>query len=91
MKKKLGSRGCELFVRELTAKHAFIVEYFPVLWEQDAWDQAQLVFQKCFGTIPAKEEVRFIPREEIKGGMKIYRDDEMIDMSFSKVERLLQS
>ena len=31
MKKKLGNRGAELFVRELNGKHKFVLEYFPIL------------------------------------------------------------
>ena len=90
MRKKLGQRGRELFSKNLSGEKKFMVEYFPVLWEDAAWQQAQTVFQKTFGLKVEKQKVHFIPKENIKWGMKVYVDDMMLDLSFTKVERLLQ-
>ncbi len=90
MKKKLGHRGSELFARNLSGKQKFVVEYFPIFGEDDAWQQAQQVFKKSFSLSPERAGVIFIPKESIKGGMKVYVDDQMVDMSFTKVERLLK-
>ena len=48
MKKKLGRRGSELFSRTLTGKQKFLIEYFPILGEDGAWEQAKMVYQKSF-------------------------------------------
>jgi len=48
------------------------------------------VFEKSFGKKPEKSDITFLPREDIKGGMKVYVDDNMVDLSYSKVEKLLQ-
>lgn len=67
MKKKLGRRGKEMFVRMLTGEKAYLVEYFPNLGEDNAWSQAQLVFEKSFSLSPKKEQVLLVASENIKG------------------------
>ena len=90
MTKKIGKRGRELFVKTLLGTKSYTVEYFPALGESSAWKQAENVFLKSFSLSPKKEEVKFTPNKEIKGGMKVYVDDNMIDLSYKKVETLLQ-
>lgn len=90
MTKKLGLRGRKLFSHNLLGKKEYIVEYFPVFGEDAAWQQAQTVFQKSFSETPKKEDVVFIASQNVKGGIKVYVDDNMVDVSFKKVEDLLQ-
>lgn len=90
MTKKLGSRGAALFHKTLSWKQNFVIEYFPALWEEVAYEQAKDVFAKSFDASPEKSEITFIATEDIKGGMKVYCDDFMVDLSYKKVENLLQ-
>lgn len=90
MTKKLGLRGRDLFKKTSTGTQSYAVEYFPALGESSAWKQAEAVFSKSFGVSPSKEEVQFVPSDKLKGGMKIYVDDNMVDMSYKKVETLMQ-
>jgi len=90
MTKKLGMRWRKLFSKTLTGQSEYRVEYFPKLGESDAWDQAQKVFQKSFWKNLQKQDIIFIPLESLKWGMKVYMDDMMVDVSFKKVEQLLQ-
>jgi len=90
MTKKLWKRGRELFERTLHSTKVYKIEYFPSLWEDAAWSGAQRVFEKSFGEKPERLNVRFTPNEAVKWGMKIYVNDNMVDMSFDKVEKLMQ-
>jgi len=90
MKKKLGLRGKTLFQNKLMWKKSFTVEYFSELSEDSAWEQAEGVFKKSFGETVKKDEVSFEKNEDLKWGMKVYVDDNMVDLSFKKVENLLQ-
>jgi hypothetical protein len=90
MTKKLGNRGRGLFMKTLLGTQSFTVEYFPALGEDSAWEKAQSVFKKSFSVSPSREEVRFIENAKIKGGMKVYSDDNMVDLSYKKVENLMQ-
>lgn len=90
MKKKLGKRGEKLFHSELHETSTFVVEYFPSLSEDAVWEQAQSVYKKAFDVTPKKEDVIFIKKDALSGGMVVYKNDTAIDMSFRKVERLLK-
>jgi hypothetical protein len=90
MSKRLGLRGRELFMKNFTNTQSFTVEYFPALGEQSAWETAQDVFTKSFSLSPKRQEVKFIENASIKGGMKVYVNDNMVDLSYKKVENLMQ-
>lgn len=90
MTKKLWKRGKDLFHRNLSDNSFFQIEYFPSLSEEDVYLSALPVYKKVFGVEPKKSEITFIKKDGILGGMKIYKDDNVVDMSFSKVERLLK-
>lgn len=90
MTKKLWARGRDLFMKSLLWTRSFTIEYFPALGKDSAWNQAQNVFSKSFSESPKKEEVKFIENPDLKGGMKVYVDDNMIDLSYKKVENLMQ-
>ncbi len=90
MKKQLGKRWKELFYRQITGKKKYVVEYFPTLGEDEAWEQAQTVFSKSFWETPTKQEVIFTENPGMKWWMRVYQDDNMIDMSYQKVENILQ-
>ena len=90
MSKKLGSRGRDLFEKTHSWTKSFVVEYFPVLGEDGAYEQAQTVYTKSFSESPKKSEIMFFPKEDIKGGIKVYCDDMMVDLSYKKVATLMQ-
>lgn len=90
MTKKLWKRGRDVFSKKLTGEKTLVVEYYPALWEDAAWDQAQLVFKKSFSLTPERKQVKFIALESVKWGMKVYVDDMMVDMSFDAVEKKIQ-
>lgn len=90
MTKKLWKRGRDLFSKNLTGEKTFNVEYYPALWEDAAWAQAQTVFDKSFSLTPKREQVCFTELESVKWGMKVYVDDMMVDMSFDAVEKKIQ-
>jgi hypothetical protein len=66
MSKKLGHRGRQLFMKNLTDTQSFTIEYFPSPGEDSAWETAQDVFTKSFSLTPKREEVKFIENASIK-------------------------
>jgi len=90
MAKKLWKRWKSLFMKELLWSQSLKVEYFPALWEDAAWAQAESIFSKSFWLQAKKDEVEFIESPILKWGMKLYCDDNMVDLSFKKVEHLMQ-
>lgn len=90
MTKKLWLRGKNLFMKNLLGQKTLTVEYFPALWVDGAWSQAEGVFSKSFWVKAKKEDVIFVEISALKWGMKVYCDDNMVDLSFKKVEHLMQ-
>jgi len=90
MGKKLWKRWKSLFMKELLGSQSLKVEYFPALWVDAAWLQAKSIFSKSFWVQAKKDEVEFIESSALKWGMKLYCDDNMVDLSFKKVEHLMQ-
>ena len=90
MSKKLWARGRNLFEKTLSWKKTFVVEYFPALGEDGAYEQAQTVYKRSFSETPLQSDILFLPREDIRGGIKVYADDMMVDLSYKKVALLMQ-
>jgi len=90
MKKKLWNRWVGLFHKQLEWTHDYSVEYFPSLGEDAAYERALNVYTKSFKLTPTRDEIRFVSDDSVKGGMKVYLDDSMVDMSFKNVENKLQ-
>jgi hypothetical protein len=58
--------------------------------QDEVYKSALSVYEKVFSCSPKKEEISFIEKNSLAGGMKVYKDDISVDMSFSKVEKLLK-
>ncbi len=91
LQKKLGDRGEELFEKKHSWKNSFSVEYFPAVWDKLAWEQAEAVYKKVFSQNITKEQVSFVEKEELLWGIKVYLDDSMVDLSFSKIEKSIKN
>lgn len=88
--KKLGQRGRGVFARSISGESIYQVEYHPALWVDAAWERAQQVYKKSFSLAPNKDVVIFTPKEDVKWGMKVYKDDFMVDMSFDRTCKKIQ-
>lgn len=90
LKSNLGKRGIDEFERLQSGKPSFTVEYYPVLSEDDAYNNSLNVFDKVFGDKPEKSEIKFVKKESIKGWIRVFKNDSMVDLSFSKIEKALK-
>lgn len=87
-KKELWSRWVELFKKELLWNDLLIVEYF---WEKNnaIWVSLSL-FKKMFDIDVKEQEIKFIENKDLKWWMRIFKNDSMVDISFSKIEKLIK-
>lgn len=88
LKKQLWIRGVDLFKRELIWKDLLIVEY---CWEKESamkyWTE---LFKKVFSINADLNDIKFIENKNLKGWIRIFKNDSMIDISFLKIEKLLK-
>lgn len=83
--KKVGKRGKDIFRNTSSGVSQYTVEYFPVVDEDFIYSKSLEVFEKFFAAHPTREEIRFIKKDSLLWGMKVYKDDNLVDMSFSRV------
>lgn len=90
LKNKLWKRWIALFNRNKENKDLFIVEYF---WENIVWEVYELsvkIFKEKFNNDLQKSDINFIRNDDIKWWIKIYKNDEMVDLSFLKIEKQIR-
>jgi len=81
---QLWNRGKKLFHRNKENKHSFEVEYFSALSEDTAWEESKVVYKKIFNEEVERQDIKFIKSDSLWGGIKVYMNDSMVDLSFSK-------
>lgn len=91
LQQKLWKRWQELFERKENGEKLYVVEYFPSISEDVAWEQAEGIYKKAFDENVSRDKVKFISKEALLWGMKVYLDDSMVDLSFSKIEQLIKN
>jgi len=86
----LGSRWRELFHREYGKTSKYVVEYNKNISSENIWEYAQSVFNKSFGVHPEISEIVFVERSDISWGIKVYKDDMMVDLSYNGLKKKIQ-
>ena len=84
LSRKLWNRWKAIFDRELSWKNLFKVEYTSTSNINNVWGKAELAFEKAFSVKPDKKDVVFIKNDTIFWGIKIFKNDDMVDLSLSK-------
>jgi len=88
LRKQLWNRWINSFKKELSWKNLFLVEYFSD--KDSAFEIASSVYKKSFNINVEKQDIIFVKKEDIKGWIKVYFNDYMVDISFSKIEKLIK-
>lgn len=87
LKKSLGKRSSDEFELIKNGKNKYAVEYFPEMSEDLAYEKSLAVFEKTFGETPARDQIKFEKQESLNGGIRVYKNDQRVDLSFSKIEK----
>lgn len=88
--KKLWNRWKRLFNKIKYDKSYYLVEYYPYSDMDYITSKSLDVYNKFFSSKPDKNEIVFIPKKSVLWWMKVYKDDNVVDLSFEKVERNLK-
>lgn len=90
IKAQLGKRWESLFKRELLNKNYLLVEYFPSVWEDLVVEESLKIYSKMFNITPNTKDIVLKKVDDIKWWMRVYFNDNMIDVSYSRVEKILK-
>lgn len=90
LSKKLWFRWRKMYKRSLLWKNELVVEYFSKVWIELAYRKAKAIYTKIFSVDVDKKDIKFIEKEDLKWWIKVYFDDSMIDLSFSKIDNFIK-
>ncbi len=87
--KKLWSRWRNLYNSLKTWKKTYLVEYFPAISEDLAYEISSKVYTEVFNLKIEKNEIKFVSKESILGWVKVYFGDKVVDLSYQKIEKII--
>jgi len=67
LSKQLGTRGIQAYKRSRLGLEKLIVDHFPNVPVDMAWEQASRVYKSIFDMDVKKDDVEFRPKEHLKG------------------------
>lgn len=88
--KKLWTRWKRILDKLQNNKSYFLVEYYPSISKDFAFMKASEIYKRVFKCVPTIEDVILSPKDSILGWIKVYMDDNLVDLSFSKIEKKLK-
>lgn len=91
LKKQLWNRWKNIYKKLKTWDKSFLIEYFPSVSQELAWEKASKVYKNVFSLDVEKDNVVFLPKESIKWWIKVYVDDKIVDLSYERIERGIKS
>lgn len=90
VKSKLWNRWKRVFDRLYNWKSFYKIEYFSKMDLEDVWTQAEKVYKKSFWLSLDRKEVIFVENDLLLWWIIVFRDDEIVDLSFSKIKYSLE-
>lgn len=90
LSKKLWTRWKNLFKSISSWKSIYKIEYFENFSKSDALEEWLIAYTKVFWETPKKEDIIFEAKKSLAWGIRIYKDDKMVDLSFKKAEDALK-
>ncbi len=87
---KLWNRGKKIFTSISENTNIFKIEYFENCSKDDALNFWLIVYKKIFGVSPKKEEINLVSNLSLEWWIRVYKDDNLVDLSFKKVSESLR-
>jgi len=87
---KLWSRWKNIFKSITNKTSIYKIEYFEKSSKQDALAEGLIAYKKIFGDTPKTEEINLVAKKSLEGWIRIYKDDNLVDLSFKKASDALK-
>jgi len=88
--KKVWKRGKKIYDNVFNWKNEYVVEYFDKLDSDYVLKEALEIYNKVFWVKVSDSEVKLVENPNVKGGMKVYLNDNLVDLSFLKFYNILK-
>ena len=87
---KVWNRWKKIFAHLFNWKNVYNVEYYWEVDESYLLSEAKVIYKKLFDIEVNDSDIRLVKNEKVKWGMKVYFNDNLIDLSFLKFYNLLK-
>lgn len=87
--KKVWKRWKNIFDNIFNNINEYSVEYYWDIEESYILTEAKEIYKKMFNMEVNDSDIKLIKNEKIKWGMKVYLNDNLVDLSFLKFYNLL--
>jgi len=88
--KKLWKRGRKVYKNKISDTSSYKVEFFPSIKEDIVIKEALKVYKDTFKDDISQDQISFIKNDNLDWWIRIYKDDNMVDLSFKKIEEKLK-
>ena len=89
LKEQLWGRSLKVFNSQKNGEKTLLVEYFPAVSKELAFNESKKVFKNIFNLDVEESEVIFRENNDILWWIRVYADDKVVDLSYLKIERNL--
>ncbi len=90
LSQKLWNRGKNIFKSIVANTSIYKIEYFSKSSKQDALEEGLIAYKKIFGDTPKTEEINLVAKKSLEWWIRIYKDDNLVDLSFRKASETLK-
>jgi len=90
LSEKLWNRGKNIFKSISNNTSIYKIEYFSWSSKEDALAEGLVAYKKVFGDSPQTEEINLVEKESLEWWIRIYKDDNLVDLSFRKASEALK-
>lgn len=92
LKKSLWNRWKREYDRIKNNIDSYIVEYFEVCPDSLDYfkEKAVILYKKLFWVDLNSSQITFVPTKSLQGWLRIYLNDTMYDLSYSRFQKLLK-
>lgn len=80
--KQLWNRWRSLYYKKKNNTKTLLVEYFWVISEDLVFEEAKKFYKKFFWIDVLKEDIKFVKKDDLDWGIRIFLDDKMLDLSY---------
>lgn len=89
LKTQLWDRAEKIYNKIKKWEKTLSVEYFPAISKELAFDESKKIFKNIFNLDVEEKDVLLKENEKLRGWMRVYMDDKVVDLSYLKIEREL--
>ncbi len=90
LKRQLWNRAKQEFDKIINWKQVYKVEYFEWISKQEALNEAIKIYKKIFDINIDEKSIIMKENKELNWGIRVFKNDNMIDLSYRRIENFFR-